>query len=383
MVKKTVLVCPMDWGLGHASRCIPVINALMNAGCRVVVASSGPGADLIMNEYKTGRPEIIPFPGFTVSYSRRFLFLRLAFQIPEFLYHIRKEKKMLKELVIKVRPDLIISDNRYGLVHDSVPSVLITHQLSPSLPLFFKLLEKPLAMIIRKWASQFDECWIPDNQSAAAAGELIAEWDRLPRVFFTGWLSRFLPGIAGRAEGGGSPVNPPVLTEGAGWRYKVMFILSGPEPQRSMLEKMIIGGCARTGIRALLVRGVPGITPEREMNGALEVVSFLESRAMLQAIGDSRFIVCRSGYSSVMDMLVLGKKAVLIPTPGQSEQEYLGRWLEERGWFPMVKQRDFSVEVVLEREILYNRDFGIPLFDHDRMGKLLQERVNTILSRLP
>jgi hypothetical protein len=361
MARRTILVCPMDWGLGHASRCIPVIRAFRNEGCRVIVACSGPGSDLIRRELRNEIPRVVPFPGFRVSYSRSFLFGRLAMQMPEFIYHMAREKKMLAGLVGKHKPCLVVSDNRYGLVHESVPSVLITHQLKPSLPNFMGALEKPLSAVIRKWAAGFDECWIPDFPDNPAAGDLTRGWDRLPRAYFTGWLSRFQPAIDSQGS----------------CRYQAMFILSGPEPHRSILEEMIIEGCGETGAGTLLVRGIPGTRFKREIRGSMEIVSCLESAAMLQAIRASKIIICRSGYSSVMDMLVLGRQAVLIPTPGQTEQEYLGRWLGDKGWFRVVRQKDISSETIREMQALSGRDFTV--HDHPGNCNLLEERVQAVL----
>lgn len=381
MGKLKVLVCPMDWGLGHASRCIPVINAFRDAGCRVVVASSGPGAGLIRREYKLcdsegpGFPgrrgdghdgaagndwlEIIPFPGFSVSYSRHFLFLRLLIQVPAFLYHIYRERVLAGRLVRKAGPDIIVSDNRYGLVHKSVPSVIITHQLRPSLPACLRPFEWLVSRVVRHWIRSFDECWIPDCRNDPAAGSLAGGWDRLPAAYFIGWISRFAP-LKGTASG---------------YRYKLMFLLSGPEPQRSMLEDMIIEGMKGRDVRALLVRGLPDVPVEWEKRGGLEIVSFLDSADISRFALLSELMVCRSGYSSVMDLLVMGKGAVLVPTPGQTEQEYLGRWLSRKGWFRVVKQKDLDVGLLAGMEELQAPGY--------MMGAdMLRERVAAMVKKM-
>jgi UDP:flavonoid glycosyltransferase YjiC (YdhE family) len=335
MTEKRVLVCPMDWGLGHASRSIPVINAFRNAGCRVIIAASGPAADLIRKE--TGGGEVIPFPGLTITYSRFWLSGGLLMQGPAFLHGISREKKMLRSMVEKTDPHLIVSDNRYGLVHDRVPSVLITHQLKPALPVSLKLLEKSVSGIIRKWVLSFQECWIPDYPENSAAGELISGWEGLPGARFTGWLSRLSPGPGGSGfpEEASEPEND------------VLFLLSGPEPHRTILEKKIIGGCISSGIKALIARGLPGESPGRQTHGNTEVIPFLATGDLMRAIGKSRLVVCRSGYSSVMDLLVAGKNAMLIPTPGQPEQEYLGKWLGKRGWFRIMDQKNFDIGIIM------------------------------------
>jgi hypothetical protein len=339
MNKLCILVCPLDWGLGHASRCVPVIRAFLEAGCRVVVAASGSGAELIKKEFPTAgdlSPGFIPFPGFTVSYSGSFLFLKMMLQMPGFLFHIFREKRLLRGLVERYSPDLIVSDNRYGLVHGSVPSVLLTHQLRPALPFLLRFLEGPLSYFIRRLVLAFDECWVPDREDYPAAGRLVSGHEKLPAVFFTGWLSRFYP-VAGNVTGTGSGYrgDPP-------FRYRMMFILSGVEPQRSILEKMIIDRLSGTRDEVLIVRGLPDIPFHRETRGAMEIVSYMDSACIREAAMVSELIICRCGYSSVMDLLALNKSAVLVPTPGQTEQEYLGKWLRQTGWFKVMKQRDFD-----------------------------------------
>lgn len=395
MEKPVVLVCPMDWGLGHASRCVPVIRAFIRAGCKVVAACSGPGAGLIRREFgithqgsmppagkpfdgndsTENRPVVIPFPGFPVSYSRRALFFNLVLRMPLFLYHIGRERRMLRSIVERTGADLIVSDNRYGLVHRSVPSVLITHQLRPVMPVLPGVLGGPAGMMVRKMVRAFDECWIPDCPTDTAAGELIRGWEKLPAVHFVGWLSRF------------SDAAPSRTAEPSG--YRIMFILSGPEPRRTMLEDLIIDRMKDYPVRLLLVQGLPSGSPEGRQKGSVGVVPFLDSAGMKEAVMKSDMVVCRSGYSTVMDMLVLGKRAVLIPTPGQTEQEYLGRWLSEKGWFRVVSEKDFDPDILTQ---LYN---DMSLAGDRRAGKdngfaracpgendMLGERVEVIVKKL-
>ncbi len=454
MKKLCVLVCPMDWGLGHASRCVAVIKAFLAAGCRVLVGVSGPGAELIRREFGiTGAPvkagqngvarqvyrdrlagrhadsrqrgcesyyrqmhsdgsteekycsdmlQIIPFPGFSVSRYRKFFFPGLLIRVPAFLHHIYREKRVLRSLVESFRPDLIVSDNRYGLVHQGVTSVIITHQLRPSMPLLLRPLEGLVSAVIRRWAGAFDECWIPDCVDDPAAGRLTAGHERLPAAFFTGWLSRFSPGSssetyrytgAGQYDGSGQPgdsVNSSTLPSGgrvrpaaassAHFRYRFMFLLSGPEPHRTMLEDMVKAGISSLPERALLVRGLPGSFPEREIRGNLEIVSFIDSGGLQKAIGESEIIVCRSGYSSVMDLLVLGRTAVLVPTPGQTEQEYLGKWLASKGWFRVVRQKDFDMQKLIARQTGGFAEGGA---ERPSMGCeiLLEQRVTDVLRK--
>lgn len=366
MEKLTVMVCPMDWGLGHASRCVPVIMAFIREGCRVIVAVSGAGAGLIKSECNSESLTIVPFPGFTVSYARSFLFARLVMQVPAFVLHVYKERKLLKGLVEKFRPGLIVSDNRYGLLHDEVPSILITHQLKPSLPYYLKAFEYILAAVIRNRMSSFYECWIPDYHDFPAAGDLTMGHDKLPAAYFTGWLSRF-DAMAG-------------LNVKDNFRYRIMFLLSGPEPQRSLFEDKIIEDLKKGDVPALVVRGLPGEPVRGKIRSGVEIVSFMDSGELMDALLESEVVVCRSGYSSVMDMLTLGKPAVLVPTPGQTEQEYLGRWLSDRGWFRVIEQKNFDIDLILNKEL--SPDNGNRLPSQRRERDLLEERVRSVLKRI-
>ena len=371
-----MLVCPMDWGLGHASRCMPVIMALRDAGCRVLVAASGGGSELIKRELgpeitdeagpvEDNRVRIIPFPGFPVSYSRRFLFFRLMFRVPAFVYHIYKERRLLNRIVKNYRPDLIVSDNRYGLGHRSVRSVIITHQLRPELPFVLKPFQKMVARRIRQWIRTFDECWIPDDPDHSAAGKLISGHDRLPSVFFIGWLSRF--GLRKYTH------NNSGETSNGSCKYRFLFILSGPEPHRTMLEDIIMERFSGIKERVLVVRGLHGCIPEREVKGNIEIVGFMDSGMLANAVNDSKTIVCRSGYSSVMDLLVMGRGAVLIPTPGQTEQEYLAKWLSAKGWFTVIPQNRIN------QGIDVNVKGGRASFTS---GELLRERIDSVVKML-
>ena len=387
MEKLTVLVCPMDWGLGHASRCVPVISAFLDAGCRVVVAAAGRGRLLIEREFGNGRsdaraggggggggPVFVDFPGFRVSWPRRYPLLKFAGRLPSFLLHIRRERRYLELLVKEFGVGIVVSDNRYGLIHPDVTAVIVTHQLSPSLPGAMRVFGRITAVWVRKMVSRFDECWIPDCPGGPTAGALAGGRERLGSVFFTGRLSRF--GMAGEDPPAGAGL---LAAEGGGTEsYRVVFILSGPEPYRSLFEakvRQIMGG---REVRSLLVRGVPEGVPEDSPDEAgertaaggdpagnagregehgcrepgsgdgLHIVSFLPSDELKRVTVMAGLVVCRSGYSTVTDLLVAGKRALLVPTPGQTEQEYLGRWLDGRGGFRMVSQRELNWEGIEE-----------------------------------
>ncbi len=425
-----MLVCPMDWGLGHASRCVPVIRAFVDAGCHVVVAAGGGGRQLIEKEFGTGkggeaagsfqRPLFVDFPGFRVSWPGRFPLLKFILRLPSFLLHIRRERRALARLVREHGAGIVVSDNRYGLVHEGVVSVMITHQLRPSLPPVLRVMEGLVAMVVRRMVSRFDECWIPDCPGAPTAGALAGGWERLPSAVFVGRLSRFaITETNGRVNGQREsvPAGPSgEVGEGAVEKagsnsgreqvvfgelgkyggYRFLFVMSGPEPQRSLFEEKVREIMRGRGDRSLLVRGVPGGNIEGEgggylaaSSGELEVVPFLDGRGLMKAMEMSELVVCRSGYSSVTDLLVAAKRAVLVPTPGQTEQEYLGRWLDGKGGFRVIKQRELTMERLMEvleaGEAGHSRDsFGkmqAGVKDQCNDGTLLLTQVAAVIER--
>ncbi|TVR68176.1 MAG: hypothetical protein EA408_13805, partial [Marinilabiliales bacterium] len=322
------------------------------------------------------RPEVTGFPGFRVSWHGRFPLLRFMVRLPSFLLHIGRERNELSRLVSLYGARIVVSDNRYGVVHPSVYSVIITHQLRPSLPSLMKVFEGSVAWMVRRMVGRFDECWIPDCPGGPVAGKLVRGWERLQAAFFVGLLSRFRV-----ADGYRSP---------ASGKYRILFVLSGPEPGRTLFERKVRDMMRSSGIRALLVQGLPdaadkrrfpatdtaGSTYERqrcletaaqgaaaglkgvqqdlakgdmcfgetEADGDLHVVPFLDSGGLLEAMEMSGLVVCRSGYSTVCDLLVAGREAVMVPTPGQTEQEYLGRWLSAKGYFRVISQDELAQE---------------------------------------
>src|SRR5580765_7615274 len=125
----SVLVAPLDWGLGHATRCIPVIRELISQGVRVSIASSGPQKLLLLAEF----PELdfYELPGYEIRY-RRGIFLKwdLFFRIPVILKRIKRENRWLNDFLKKNNIDAVISDNRFGFFHQGPICVYLTHQLS-------------------------------------------------------------------------------------------------------------------------------------------------------------------------------------------------------------------------------------------------------------
>ena len=333
--KKKVLVCPMDWGIGHASRCVPVINKLAELGFKVVVAASGRPLEFVKKEYPG--ISVIDFPGILITYPKNgWIVLKMLRLLPRFLLGIWREHKTLKKIALQTGASLIISDNRYGCWHPTILSVFMTHQLDIQVPSGLKFIKGFLNIINYWFINKYDECWIPDFESHRGLAGALSHPRKLPgNTRYIGILSRF-----------SCRQNPH--TDYAAIGFDLLVMLSGPEPQRTILEKKILLQLVNINLRVAMVRGITESDETYVVDGRIHVFSHLETAKMQALISKSSLVICRSGYSSIMDVVSLGKLAIFIPTPGQTEQEYLARYLMEKKIYFSINQKDFDLLYALE-----------------------------------
>ena len=322
--QKRILICPLDWGLGHATRCIPIIRLLIQKNAEVIIAADGRPFELLQQEFPT--IEIIRLKGYNIHYPKDgSMIWKMLLSIPKILKGIKTEHHALKRIIEEKKIDVVISDNRFGLWSKQVKSVFITHQLMIKSPFAEKLLHRINLHYIKK----YDECWIPDaKESTNLSGDLSHKYELPNNTFFIGPLSRFEKSTS---------VNP---------QYDLMVIVSGPEPQRTIFESMISEQASKSKLKVLIVCGTPEENKTEE-KGTVKMVSHLHTDEMQQAILNSNLIIARSGYSTIMDLAVLGKKAIFIPTPGQTEQEYLAEMLVQKKIAYYQKQSEFNLESAL------------------------------------
>lgn len=330
-LKPRILVAPLDWGLGHATRCIPIINELLAAGAEVMIASEGPQKALLSQEFPGLR--FIELSGYRLRYGKKgwMTLLKIIFQIPKILIQIKRENRWLNNFLLRERLDAVISDNRYGLYSQALVSVFITHQLRIKTP-FGKNIERKLSQINYRYINRFSFCWIPDfNGRLSLAGEL-AHPSVLPvmPIRYLGALTRFN--------------NEGVNME----KESLLVLLSGPEPQRSIFEKIILKELGNNNIPAVLVRGLPAETELPRCPAQVTVHNHLPAAALNTLICQSAWVISRSGYSTVMDLLSLGKKCILVPTPGQPEQEYLAEYLETKKLALRASQKNLVLPAAIE-----------------------------------
>ncbi len=305
MARPSVLIAPLNWGLGHATRCVPIIREYHAKGYRVVIAADGDALCWLQREF----PDMatIAFPGFRIGYSssgsQLFAMMR---QLPKIIAGVVREHRRLKTIIQEENIQTVISDNRFGLWNKQVKSVYITHQLLIRAPYSWM---EPILHRIHLWIIRhYDECWIPDVEGTEnLSGDLSHKYPLPSNARFIGWLSRF-----SMREKAASNKN-----------YTNLCLISGPEPHRTLFEQSMIEWFKNDPEPTLIVTGQPGLRTQLRSIGNIDLVPDMSSGELQTYLLETPCIFCRSGYTTLMDLKVLGRSAIFFPTPGQPEQEYL------------------------------------------------------------
>jgi uncharacterized protein (TIGR00661 family) len=326
---KRVLVAPLDWGLGHATRCIPIIREFQSAGCEVFIAGSGHSLVLLKKEF----PKIQCFnlPGYAPRYPlKRSMAMSMALQLPRFMKVILAEHRVTEAIIKNSGIHLVISDNRYGCWSRQIPSIFITHQSNILMPKRFGWLQSFVRRANNRMMKNFDACWIPDYPGDDSLTGDLSSFNKINWIKATeyiGCVSRFLPDANIRK------------------RYDIVAIFSGPEPQRTAFERMVGLQLKASGLQYLIVRGLPDLV---EQDPDPNTVNFLLSQPLQNSIAAADLIIARSGYSTVMDLHTMGKRVIFIPTPGQTEQEYLAKRLMSKRIAFCMEQNEFQLDRAME-----------------------------------
>lgn len=303
----TYLVCPLNWGLGHATRMIPVIHQLIDENRKVIIGGDGDALQILKLEF----PELgyIQIPDLKLNLKSGFNIFNLVRIAISVLKISIKEHTLLKSIIKDLDIDVIISDNRYGLWNMHIKSIFVTHQLMLKLPKPFKLFEGIVHQLIKRAISKFDECWVPDvSGENNLSGDLSHKYSISSKTKFIGPLSRFTNTTARKVAK----------------TYDYVAVLSGPEPQRSQLQNKIVSIFSQSSLSCLVVEGKPSNEKnEPIVIGNVDIVPHINTNQLKTYLLNAKIIICRSGYSSIMDLDVLKRKAIIIPTDGQTEQEYL------------------------------------------------------------
>lgn len=325
ITRKRVLVAPLDWGLGHTTRCIPIIQELLHQDFIVLLTAEGDSAHLLRKEFPS--LTILSLKGYKISYSKtKFFFkVKLFSQIPKILKAIKQEHTWLNQIIKEHKIDIVVSDNRYGLYNINIKSIFITHQLAIETGNAFTnwLVQK----LNYRQINKFDQCWIPDNEVPFDLAGKLSHPKEIPIVptKYIGILSR-------------------VKKETAEKNIDLLVLISGTEPQRTALENMMLLQMKKVSFKMVLVRGLPGVANKLiNENTALQIYDHLPAIELSRLIQSSKIVIARSGYSTIMDLIALQQTAVLIPTPGQTEQEYLAEYLAAKKYFLAAQQIEFNL----------------------------------------
>ncbi|TBV28038.1 MULTISPECIES: glycosyltransferase [Meridianimaribacter] len=324
ILKKRILVAPLNWGLGHATRCIPIINALLKNNYTPVIASDGIALELLKKEFPDLIAVELPSYGITYAKKGKWFKLKIISNSPKVVKAIKREKQATKQIIETYDIDGIISDNRLGVCSKTVPSVFITHQLQVLSGSTTWISTK----IHQKFIKKFNECWVPDNVNEPNLSGKLGHVNFLEiPLKYIGPISRFK-----KLE---------VEKE-----YDIMALLSGPEPQRTLLEEKLLTLLENYNGNVLFVKGLVEDQQTTVHKGSMTIYNYMTSEQLELALNQSDFVISRSGYTTIMDLAKLNKKGFFIPTPGQFEQEYLAKKLDEQKLVPTATQDAFTMEML-------------------------------------
>jgi len=320
MKANKIIIAPLNWGLGHATRCIPIINRLITLGYAPVLASDGQALTLLQKEFPD--LEVLQLSSYQIKYKKPFI-LGVVTAIPHIINGVIKENRILKGYIQENKFEIagIISDNRLGIYHTEIKSVYITHQLNIQAGIFSGFVNYIHHYFIKKHQC----CWVPDQENSIYSGVLSKH--KNIKASYIGVLSRF------RFK----PATP---------KYDLLILLSGIAKQRNDFEKIIKEQIHHYKGKVLLVRGDIKNKSIYNYPDNVEVKDYLLTNELEKTILASKLVLCRSGYSTIMDLTALNKPAFLIPTPGQTEQEYLAKYLNGKGWFKTCSQFFFNVKML-------------------------------------
>lgn len=301
---KNIFISPLDWGLGHTTRCIPIAKELHNQGHKITFGVNDEQKSLLEQELDFAN--FIQFEGYNIQYPKGgSMVVKMLLESPKILKRIRAERKELQDLIDQHKFDLIISDNRLGLHTQKIPCIYITHQVNIQGP---SLIKNQLYKIHRKYINRFTHCWIPDSEGKINLGEELSHGKLHDNCSYIGTLSRF---------------SQKATSENEDIDY--LAIVSGPEPQRSEFERIITNEFKKLNKNKCAIVGGKPLSKKQESIENIHYFSHLNSIEFYKLVCRSKKVICRPGYSTIMDLSTLQKPAHFIPTPGQTEQEYLAR----------------------------------------------------------
>ena len=349
MKRPSICISPIDWGLGHATRCITLIKGFEKLGYQVFIATEGYHEAILREALPTA--QFLHLRGYRIRYAKWGFILPivLLFQLPKIIYSIIYENSWLKKAQAQYEFDLIVSDNRFGFYHKLVPSVFITHQLN--LQIHFEVATRLFQKIQYAWLKRFTACWIPDIEGPDNLSGVLANPKQKPSIplWYMGCLSRLIDTPIDNSSDNSSAVHSATAHSAAPTVF--LGIVSGPEPQRTLLENLLWKAGNALDIPFVVIAGTPSKeAPNKiiEENKNATLYAHLAAPELVQEIKRAEYIICRGGYTTLMELIPFRKKLIFIPTPGQTEQMYLGKLWQEKNWALCYAQENFKLNFALE-----------------------------------
>ena len=322
----------LNWGLGHASRSVPIIEKL-NQNNEVVLFSDGLSAEWLKRNCSNNK--IVDLPGYNMTYKHRWMWMNVARGSVDLMNAVNREYTVLEKEHKKKSFDMVISDHRLGFRNDNIRSILLAHQIN--IPHSQPLLATMASNFQITYMEDFDEVWIPDyeDERLSLSGKLSRN-KSLKNCRFIGPLSRFTTREKQKTE------------------FELAAILSGPEPARSKLESKLLKILGEVDRPSCLIRGTSKNTLDSVSHEKIKIFDLCNSQSLREIIESSKVVICRAGYSSIMDMVATQTPAILIPTHNQPEQEYLASRMHDRYQFKSISEENLNTRQILK---LIN-DFG-------------------------
>jgi uncharacterized protein (TIGR00661 family) len=359
--KPLLLIAPLDWGLGHTTRCIPLLHEFAKFSCTLIVACNSRQKMLLQNEFPT--VHFVDLQGYDLVFSRNGILtlINIVMQVPKMLIRIKRENRWLKQFASENKVDVIVSDNRYGMYTPGIKSIFLTHQLSVKSSLG-RASDRFVQRMLYRWINRFSICWVPDFEGAQSIAGSLSNPKMMPQteVKYLGCISRFEQCNDHNEED------------------YLLIILSGPEPQRSILEGKLVAQLKASPRKAIIVRGIPDAVSTPENFDSVKFLNHASAVHLNKLICDAKYVITRSGYSTIMDLIKLKKKMILIPTPGQTEQEYLGSQLLKRKMALTITQKKFQLDKALQ--LAEEFDYNIDELPMDGYKKVVKEFMESIVS---
>lgn len=364
-----VLVAPLDWGLGHATRCAPVVREFLEKGCDVEIAVTKGNAAILREMFPDVRQRLAP--SYNIVYPKHGY--NMAFWLLKNSAHLnavmRAEHHYAEEMVERHGYDILVSDNRFAFRSRKAKSVYMTHQCRIAFPKMLRMFEAFGAAWHASVMSRFDEVWVPDVPEFPGYAGKLSHVDSCPRPLkFVGPLSRFsmLSDLV------------PASPQSAAKDLDVVAVVSGVEPARSRFESRLRSVLSQIPGKHVVILGKPASSQKTWTEGNVTFYNHLPTREFAEVISRAGWVISRGGYSTVMDMALLGARCIFVPTPGQYEQVVLAADLSAAGYAVSMEEDALTVDSL--KGALQRTD--VVELPRQSKNTLLSDAVTQILRRI-